>query len=167
MGEKRLFQVMPMLPGSPVERLLLASEEVYGLVAGPWDAKLEPERLGRLWQDFDRFVLGRLITVALDNPYRKPKATYLSRLDPTADEVWEIRSCDPAPAIRVFGRFAEVDTLIVLNWEYRKPLGGPSDGWFAIEREKCKAEWKKLFPAYPPISPGVVHEYVSANAISV
>jgi hypothetical protein len=111
--------------------------------------------------------LGRLITVALDNPYKKPKATYLSRLDPVADEVWEIRSVDPSPSLRIFGRFAEVDTLILLNWEFRKPLGGPGSGGFDIEREKCKVEWKKLFQTYPPISSGVVNEYVSANAVSV
>jgi len=166
-NEGHLFHVGPTLPGAPVERLLFASAEVYRLVVGPWKDRAEEYRCGKLLDDLDRFVEGRIVTLALSNPYKKPKPTYLSRLDPPRDEVWEIRSRDPRPAIRVFGRFAECDTFIALNWEYRSRLGGPGSPEFVFEINKTKSEWRKLFPTYGPHSGATVNEYVSENCFSV
>ncbi len=166
-GDGRLFQVFPMLPGSSVGRVLLASQEVYRLVTGPWVDEKEEIRSGRLWADFDRFTEGRLISVALDTPYRKPKTTYLARMDPGRDEVWEIRSRDPKPGIRVFGRFSEQNIFLALNWEYRESLGGPGSREFNLEIQKCKAEWRKRLPSYPPAIGTNVNEYLSENAFLV
>jgi hypothetical protein len=166
-NEGRLFHVGPTLPSAPVERFLFASPEVYRLVVGPWRDEAEEYRCGKLLDDFDRFVEGRVVTLALGNPYRKPRPTYLSRLDSSNDEVWEIRSRDPRPAIRVFGRFAECDTFIALNWEYRSRLGGSGSAEFAREINKTKSEWRRLFPTYEPHSGATVNEYVSENCFPV
>jgi hypothetical protein len=147
--------------------MLFGTNEINRLLGGPWADKKEEERCGKLWEDFDRFSEGRLISVDLDHPYTKPKATYLSRLDPGRDEVFEIRSRFPKRGIRVFGRFAECDTLILLNWEYRDLLGGPDTPEFIIEIRKAKATWRRLFPTYDAHSGANVNEYVSKNAFSL
>lgn len=82
-----LFLVEPTLPSEPMNRALYASPAVHRLIAGPWVDEAEEYRCGKLWADFDRFVEGRLIPVALNNPYKKPKNVYLSRMDPVHDEV--------------------------------------------------------------------------------
>jgi hypothetical protein len=86
--QPRLFQVLPTLPSGPVERFLFGSKEIHDLVVGPWRDKAEEYRCGLLWTATDMFVEGRWITMALDDPYKKPKATYMARLDPVRDEVW-------------------------------------------------------------------------------
>jgi hypothetical protein len=159
MDRGRLFQVFPRLPGSPVNRVLLVGEEVNQLIVGPWASENEEIRAGRLWADFDRYIEGRLISVALNNPYRKPNTTYMARLDPARDDVIEIRSRDPKPGIRVFGRFADKDVYIALNWEHREKLGGPQDKEFDREREICKAKWRQLFPTHPSVNGNQLNEY--------
>jgi hypothetical protein len=155
----RLFQVFPRLPGSPINRVLLANAEVNRLVIGPWESTTEEIRAGRLWADFDRFIEGRIISVSLNSPYSKPKTAYMARLDPPRDDVIEIRSRDPKPGIRVFGRFADKDVYIALNWEYRERLGGPKEKEFDREREICKAKWNQLFPTYPSINGNQINDY--------
>ena len=120
-----LFLVEPTMRSKPMNRRLYASPAVHRLITGPWADKEEEYRCGKLWADFDRFVEGRVVPVALDSPYTKPNDTYLSRLDPAEDEVWQIRSRAPRPAIRVFGRFAYRDCFVALSWRYRSKLGGP------------------------------------------
>jgi hypothetical protein len=161
----RLFQVLPTLPSSPVERFLFASKEINSLIVGPWRDKTQEYRCGLLWAATDMFVEGRLITMALDDPYKKPKATYMARLGPPQDEVWEIRVLDPKPGIRLFGRFAEQDSLIVLTWARREELPGSKE--WRDAREGCKAEWRRLFPTYNAITGNNVNEYVSNNAVPV
>jgi hypothetical protein len=139
--------------------VLLVNEDVNRLVTGPWEDSKEELRAGRLWADFDRFIEGRLIRIALNSPYSKPKTTYMARIDPPADDVIEIRSRDPRPGIRVFGRFADKDVYVALNWEYRENLGGPQDREFDREREICKAKWLQLFPSHQPISGNNIDEY--------
>jgi hypothetical protein len=166
-AHQELFQIHPTMEDSSTARFLYGTREINRLVTGPWANEKEEVRCGRLWQDFDRYTDGRFITVALDNPYKKPKSTYLARLDPGRDEVWEIRSRFPKRGIRVFGRFADIDTLILLNWEYRDNLGGPGSDEFKVEARKAKAEWRRLFSTYPAHTGSSVHEYASKNAILV
>jgi hypothetical protein len=166
-AHQELFQILPRLPDTKVVRFLFGTWEINRLIEGPWVDEKEEVRCGRLWEDFDRFVEGRLISVSLDTPYKKPKSTYLARLDPGRDEVWEIRSRFPKRGIRVFGRFAERNTLILLNWEYRERLGGPGSPEFIIEMRKCKAEWRKLFPTYGAHTGDTVNEYVSEKILPV
>ena len=57
------------------------------------------------------------------NPRSKSTA-YLKRLKRVAEEVWEIRSCDPEPGVRVLGRFGEKNTFIGLAWDFHEHLKG-------------------------------------------
>lgn len=166
-AHQELFQIHPTMPDENTVRFLYGTKEINRLVEGPWADEVEEVRCGRLWQDFDRFTTGALISVSLDTPYTKPKSTYLARLDPGRDEVWEIRSRFPKRGIRVFGRFADTDTLVLLNWEYRDKLEGPGSEEFKVEARKAKAEWRRLFSTYPAHTGTTVHEYVSQKAIPV
>lgn len=165
----QLFQIFPRLMGAPVQRVLLANADVNRLVTGPWQNPREEIRCGRLWADFDRYVEGRLISVALDAPYTKPRTTYLARLDPERDDVFEIRSRDPRPGMRIFGRFADRDVFIATNWQYREDLGGPHDRLFARERTSCLAEWRKLLPTYDSVKGTSINDYFNdvTNILSV
>ena len=162
-----LFRVEPTMPSEPVNRAMYAAAPVQRLIAGPWADKAEEYRCGMLWADFDRFVEGRLVPVALDSPYRKPKNTYLSRLHPGSDEVWQIRSRAPRPSIRVFGRFAYRDCFVALFWRLRSELGGPGSSAYRQEMRNCLAAWRHIFPHHDPLTGSTVDEYISEKAYPV
>jgi hypothetical protein len=159
--EGRLFKLLPMLDGDRVERTMLVSEEVHAAVNGPWDSA-DADRMARLRADLDNFTEGAAISISQE-PFRKPKTTYLARTHPPEDEVWDIRSRDPKPGIRVLGRFAEKDVFIALVWNHREALGGPGSKEWRDFIERCKAEWRRLFPTYPPHSGRRIDDYVSED----
>ena len=162
-----LFQVEPRMSSEPMLRALYASPDVYRLVVGPWSDEAERYRCGKLWADFDRFVEGRPIPVSLENPYAKPRQTYLSRMDPAEDEVWQIRSRAPRPAIRVFGRFAYRDCFVALNWGLRKDLGEAGSREFQQAIRNCLAAWRRIFPTHNAFTGSSADDYISGKTISV
>lgn len=164
-GENRLFHLPHALPGQPMERTMFVSQEVYKAVSGPWKPS-EAHRMSMLRADLDMFTEGKIISVAED-PYKKPKSTYMARVDPPGDQVWDIRSRDPKPGVRVLGCFGETDTFIALVWDYREPLNGPGSREWRDFIERCKAEWRKLFHPYQPHSGSTISDYVSQNFLAV
>jgi hypothetical protein len=167
-----LFLLEPALVGDPVERTMLISPEINRLLAGPWAAESEARRANRLRADLERFITGQYVGLCL-TPYEAQPA-YMGRLERPEDEVWDIRSVDPSPGLRVFGRFAEVDVFVALTWQPRsKDWGGrkalesgKSLNWhFAIL--ECHERWKELFPGFQPVHGSEVRDYVSANAFHV
>ena len=161
-AEGKLRYLPHSLPSVQRTRTLFVSEEVSRAVLPPWDASPEGLRFSQLRAQLDTFTAGGLISMAQD-PFTKPKATYMARLDPPADEVWDIRSIDPRPAIRVLGCFAETDLFVALTWDYRKNLGGPNSKEWRDFRERCKAMWRNLFPSYQSFSGATVQDYISRN----
>lgn len=100
----------------------------------------------------------------------------MARLDKPVDEVWDIRSIDPSPALRVFGRFADRDLFVALIWSPRSvevpasqrlPLGPRNSVEWRNAIVECKAEWNKLFPSYSPIHGGGIQEYVKDKFVPV
>ncbi len=166
-NEKRLFSLTPALPGAPMVRHIYASSEIHRLITGPWVNTTWEERCGYLRGDLDRFIEGRVIAIAT-RPY-KGKTAYMLRLHPPREQVWEIRSRDPYPGIRVFGRFADIDIFIALTWAKRADLAGPHSREWRDAREACKTEWRNLFPAYEPITGngGDFRDYISANTVLI
>src|SRR5260370_28792640 len=96
---------------------MLFSAELKALLDGPWDHEELRYRAGRLRADLEEFTKGKHITVCLE-PFAA-KSAYMGRLAPVADGVWDIRSRDPSPALRVVGLFAETDVFIALRWAPR------------------------------------------------
>jgi hypothetical protein len=138
------------------------SPELLSLLEGPWADVAQEIRANKLRADLDYFIEGGNIAIGQD-PYKKKRTAYMVRLDPAYDEVWQIRSRDPKPGIRVFGRFADRDVFVALTWSERTPLGGPGNLAWIEAINLCKSEWRKLFPAYQPISGSDYNDYLSGG----
>jgi len=171
-NEGRLFALPPLVPPKPnvAPRHIFVSPEVYELFSGPW---LEREWMSRcflLRADLDRFSLGGIIPIAA-RPFMKGKHAYMRQLFRWRDEVWEIRSRDPDPGIRVLGRFADTDHFVALTWHKRADLVGPQSKQWRDAIVGCKTQWTNLFPAYQPKSGDASSvypaDYISANTILV
>lgn len=168
----RLFEITPPIPGDPIERTMLVSAGIYSLLQGPWENRSIGRRAGRLRADLEVFVKGQVITVSL-TPYQH-KTAFMGLLDRPEDEVWDIRSRDPNPGLRLFGRFAEIEVFIALNWRPRsvkwlnqKPLGNSRSIDWHLEILECQQAWSKLFPNHTPISGVQIDDYISERAISI
>lgn len=171
--EGRLFPLEPSVPGDPVERCMVISKEIKGLLDGPWENAEHEDRCGHLRGDLEAFVVGDVLAMCLE-PY-EAKTAYMARLDSPADEVWDVRSRDPDPGLRVFGRFAAKDLFVALTWSPRSvplwwslrlPLGDRKSRQWRNQIVQCKTEWTNLFGTYQPVSGADVHDYAS-NAFLV
>jgi len=109
----RLCAWEPISPGAHVRILYLERGFCDHVLAS------DDVRIGRLWADFDHFCLGGVITVG----YGRNSSCAMKQLDPRTDEIWEIRSRDPKPQIRVFGRFADTDVFVATHFCRREDLG--------------------------------------------
>jgi hypothetical protein len=106
------------------KRSAYLSQDIMALLAaGPWPTSKDQERWGYLTYWFDRFTDGARLTLRSE-PRPKKSTADMARLEPVADEVWEVRSLDPKPAMRVFGSFAQRDVFVGLAWAWRKNLNG-------------------------------------------
>ena len=158
-NEGRLFTLFPAMPGSLMVRKMFISNEIKSMIFGPWDEQPWEERCGRLRADFDYFMEGSLLPVA-EKPF-KGKTSYMKRLEDHSDQVWEIRSRDPEPGLRIFGQFADKDVFVALTWHMRADLLGPKSREWRDAILECKTEWRNLFPAYQPKTGGNLRDYVS------
>lgn len=167
-----LFRLGFLVPGRPEKRTVLMSQEINGLVSGPWDDKLMGDRCGRLRATLESILGGDLLNVCWE-PYEGEVRHQIGRLDKPEEEVWDIRSVDK-PGLRVFFRFAEANVLVAFTcsprsvpvpWLHRLPLlDRRSKEWKRAKRE-CKRQWGVLFPAHEPHKGYSLSDYLS-NAIS-
>lgn len=164
-GDGRLFCLPPLIPSGTMVRAMFVSEEINQVVHPPWEATKEGLRLSRLRAYLDTWTEGVLVSVA-EAPYHKPRNTFLARVDPVADDVFDIRCFDPKPGIRVLGCFSEKDVFVALTWNHRENLGGPDSRGWRDEIERCKASWRRLFHPYPPFRGANLDAYLS-NFIAV
>jgi hypothetical protein len=107
-----------------------------------------------LWADLDRFIEGRWIDPA-----------YLYWLTPTTDFVFEIRSMQPAPSIRMFVRFAEQDVLVATNYAERPWLGHWGSKQWRDAITTSKARWQQLFHPYEPLSGDHIRDFITDNVL--
>ncbi len=160
--EGRIEQLPHTLLGARTPRLIYLIRSVFDQVMGPWPDTETAERMGVLRADLDRFLEGNRVIVG----HRRSRHAYMKRLDPGRDEVWEIRSRDPTPELRVFGRFAETDVFIGTACLDREYLGDEDSPQWRDEMVRCIADWRNLFHPYPPLRERPLDEYISSNAIS-
>lgn len=120
-------------------------------------------RAGELLATFDTFLGGRLITIG----GRNDKDAYMKFLEPEQEEVWEIRSIDPKPSIRVFGRFAAKNVFVATNMGFRSDLGGFGSIEFRAAMTHCKRAWSRCFHTWPPHKGKSAHDYISENVIDL
>jgi len=110
-----------------------------------------------------RWVLGQ--RVFADD---KGKPRFLKRLEPPPPEIWEIRVIEPRVQARLFGRFAEPDTLILNRFHSRgvlrdKKKSAAHDSEWQKAMNECEATWNKLFPGIAPFTGPDIHAYVTEN----
>lgn len=145
----------PSLPSVAMQRTMLCAPSVCEVIEESWSN----HRYGRLRNDLELFVSGGHITVSVD-PYTKPKSCYMAPLDPVSDCLWDIRSRDPKPGVRVIGAFAQFDTFIALDIEQRDRLGGPESREWRDFIVRAKSIWAQLFAPYKSLE-GKAHELIS------
>ena len=168
-AEGRLFRLTPLFSSDGKERTVLMSEEINRLVTGPWEEGPMGNRCSGLRAELENFVSGAPISVCWI-PFEANGNHQLGRLDKIEDGVWDYRSTNPPPGLRVFCRFAEKDVLVAftcsprsvhVSWLDRLPLLGRQSREWKRAILECRAEWAKLFPAYQPISGGSIDDYIS------
>jgi hypothetical protein len=88
-------------------------------------------------------------------------SSFLKRLDPPPPEIWEIRVTAPKGKVRLLGRFAEPDTLILTKFQTRDHLGTyGSEAWLKAGKN-CAHTWKLLFGELEPFSASSVDKYIT------
>jgi hypothetical protein len=91
------------------------------------------------------------------------RGLFLDRLQAPPSEIWEIRVTEPAVQARLFGRFAEPDTLILTKFHTRGFLGNKgSAGWNAAAAA-CVQEWTSTFGSHAPFTGATIGDYVTEN----
>ncbi len=133
-----LYPLVPRARGVKVVRAMFLGEELHDLLNSPEGDEDWETRVGQLQADLERFVSGSI----------DPK--YLFLLYPARDAVWEIRSVNPNPSIRVLGFFAKRDVFVATNFALREDLGGwQSRQWRDVKR-KAGTVWRQAFSTYKP-----------------
>jgi hypothetical protein len=160
---RKLFGLGPAIKGEEIKRDLIVSAEVLSMTASENWSMHDAYRLSKARGDLDRYSAGRRISVM---PYPKPwpATTYLKRLDPVTAELWEIRSCDPKPGIRVLGRFADKNLFVALCWDFHEFLKGET--WDPL-CDRCLDEWRKLFPNRGAHGGTNAYDFVSEEVLPV
>lgn len=91
------------------------------------------------------------------------KPRFLKRLKPPPPEIWEIMVTEPVIHARLFCRFAEPDTLIIVTkFHTRKLLGNKGSEAWKLAMMECEKAWNSLFSA-PPFVGKTIHDYVTEN----
>lgn len=152
---------------------MLLHPEVFAFFKGPWLSETAAKRAGRLQSDLESFAKGEVVSMALTP--REHGNAYMGRLEPLTDATWDIRSRDPSPGLRVFGRFAKKDVFVALVWELRsknvpwsdkRPLGDGDSTEYQIALLETEARWRAIFKETPALTGVTASDYVSKDTIS-
>lgn len=169
-------------PVTPQSREIYATKEIAErLTIGPWEDQAQEERWGYVAADIAKIITGRPVNVRkLGRRHDKRNAPAdLVRLSLPARaaavrglasswkkgrrEVWEIRSVDRLPQIRILGRFAWKNSFIALEWYERQDL--PEDDW-RDAMIRTVTRWRNLFADYPAHEGTYPHGYLdNANIL--
>jgi hypothetical protein len=153
----QMVRLRPIWPTVPENRLIYMTRRFLDELEN-WKNENE-YRAEKLLAELDDYMAGEFITVG-DG---KSNRGFLKRLDPHSDEVWEVRSMEPKPSLRIFCRFVMPDVLLATHMERRTDLKGYGSSEFANAILTCKAEWRKCFVNWPPHSGETIHDYITEN----
>ena len=150
-ADGRLFRLHPYEPTTRIARLLSVSPSVMEYLQS------DDMRAGQLHAELDSFIGGDKITISMIP--RHAGSAFIGLLEPAQDGVFDIRSIDPRPAVRVLGAFVRRDYFVGLVPRTRKMLLTPKDWETAIE--DCKREWKHCFHESLPLTGASPNDYLS------
>jgi hypothetical protein len=108
----------------------------------------EKIRARELWADFDYFIDGHRID--LRSLFSLDEYAFMALLEPPEYEVWEIRSIDPVPSLRVFGSFVQRNIFVALTWAARKDLSWRYSNEWKVAIQEYKEEWETYFGVARP-----------------
>ena len=159
-----LVKVTP-IRGGPEARVVYATVDVFAQLEPATASSEYAASSGHLRKWLDGFTTGKRIVVGS----RRSRKCDMKQLEPTTNEVWEIRKQDQ-PSMRVFGRFIAKDAFVATNVELVSNLFSVEwivkglSRWPIWNREirNCKAIWRRLFVTYPPHTGSSLDDYLSA-----
>lgn len=150
-----LVRYMPRASRPPKRRLFLCPDAHKDLT-DPTSATNMLVGKGYILAALDRWTLG-------DKIYGSKRGEFLDRLEPPPPEVWEVRVTPPRIQARLFGRFAEPDTLILTKFHTRDLLGDRgSQGWKQAMAH-CEQCWNTHFAGISHFAATNIHAYVTEN----
>jgi hypothetical protein len=155
-GDGKLVSFRPV-SRHPAQRRLYLAEQALRDLNDRGSAVNMLVGAGAIEAAMARWVLGGLV---YGNALR---GLFLDRLEPPPPEVWEIRVVEHNPQARLFGRFAEQDTLVLTAFHTRGHLGKKASRAWTDAMTTCVRSWERLFPRMPPFSGQTIHDYVSEN----
>jgi hypothetical protein len=137
---KKLHPYAP--PGKmPVRRcLFLTDDAMKDLTSQDGLIRLMALR-GMVEEGLKRWVHSGRVWVDLQG---KPR--FLMPLCPPPREIWELRFTDPRVQIRLFGRFAEPNTIVGTKFHTRGMLDRKGSRHWREAMNACSKRWDELFP---------------------
>ena len=151
----KLVVAKPAVPWVGEPRAFLMCQPLYTAIA---EGRLSnDEKVMRRWAqleaDISHFIEGGFVTEDL-----------IKQLKPRKFEHWELRSRNPRPSLRVFGRFAKPDVFVGTHVSARRFLGGMWSSEYEHEKLVCGDHWKAAgLPE--PFSADAYEKYITENAI--
>src|SRR5205085_1306364 len=106
-AEGKLVELNPLNAKDIRRRTVFMSREINSLVSGPWANSEMEGRCLRLRAELEDSITAEQVTVSWE-PFEADEER-IGRLDPPEWDVWDLRSRDPSPGLRVFFRFARKD----------------------------------------------------------
>jgi hypothetical protein len=139
--------------------------EIWRLINGPWSRSGEEVRCSKLRANLESFVMGEAITVCT-RPYEADEA-FLGFLDSPSQSVWDIRSREPNPGIRLLGHFIGRNQFValiaasrskVIPYIPRGPLGDRDSEEWRRAISDCEGEFRRLFSPFEPLKGDQIHD---------
>ena len=168
----KLFELNPLNEKDNRVRTVIMSREINSLVSGSWASAEMAARCLRLRAELENFISAEEITVCWE-PF-EADVEQIGRLDPPHWGVWDLRSRDPKPGLRVFFRFADKDVAIFftcsprslnVSWLDRLPLFDRKSREWKLAIADCLAEWKTLLPNHEPINGSHLSDYITGGTV--
>jgi hypothetical protein len=157
---EKLGQLVRFVPGTrqpPKRRLFLTQHAAKELLSK--NSAVNLLKLG----GYVRAAMTRWASGGSVHASDSGKPGFLKRLCGPPPEIWEVRVTDPDVQVRLLGRFAEPDTLILTHFYTRNLLGKKKSRAWQHAMKDCEAAWATLFPIHSPFSGQVIHDYVTEN----
>jgi hypothetical protein len=154
-----LFEVEPLDWRTEKKRNLYVSPDIHRFLTYKSDSARTNRDRRKLQALFDQFISGNFISIGLEPP---ETGTNIKRLSPASAEAWEFKVGQKQFQLRVFGRFAALNTFVTLT--------GPVDRAglnYLHEILRCQEEWQNLLDGQPPVYGRHESDYISPNGVSL
>ncbi len=173
--DKELFKLEFLIAGRSEKRTVLLSPEINKLVSPPWPDTEMGIRCAQLRAEMEDILAGERLVVSWAPAGKARDYHQIARLEPLEDNIFDIRSVEPPPALRILFHFAEKDVLVThfcsprsvpVHWLDRVPLlDRRSKAWRKAIVES-NANWSVLFPHYSPHSGTKIDDFLSNAVLS-